>query len=175
MWAQRGRRAGSKGRTEGKKLAESLRWLVLASEESPLTQSKEALHTQRHTDRSRALPPSKRCLWSKTNEVGQAKVKDPPFQPDGLLSWILNQKSLCSCPQHGWWKLKYQKNWGLFLRARCHLSVGPQRRWNKIPCDVIPWTYGNEAAFPGWPSTEKSVPFLNMVTVSLKGHFFDAP
>lgn len=40
---------------------------------------------------------------------------------------------------------------------------------------TLQWAYGNEAAFPRWPSTEKSVPFLNMVTVSPKGHFFDAP
>lgn len=135
------------------------------------------MYAQPHTDGSRIYLQARDFFEVKANDVSKAKAEDPPLST--LRTFKLNSTSeitiLVNQRDQMETEIQVPENGPHVESLMSPHYVRPQQKQKTIPHDTVQWAYGNEAAFPQWPSMEKSVPFLNMVAVSLKSHFFDAP
>lgn len=156
---------------------ELVAWAALAQWENPVnTKRGNYIHTATHRRKQGFTSKQESSLkWRQTKSAKQ-RPRIPLSNCNRLSSWILIRNHSVLVISVTRWELqfKYQKMGSHFESEISPHYVRPQQNWKKYHV-TLQWAYGNEAAFPRWPSMEKSVPFLNMVTVSLKGHFFDAP
>lgn len=125
------------------------------------------MYVQPQTDRSRALAPSKRFLWTKSKWKLAKKSQEYPFSNlKRLSSWTWTQPLLWASHQSNWMETntpEHQAVGAYFVR--CHLLMSDR----KSPRIRYHMTIQQVCGFPEWPCMEKSVchPSI-MVTVSSK-------